>query len=1609
MARIFVNTQNTKYKAILNAKGSQFGLGPQSEISEADKVELQQKAYEIFFQSGDLRDLRRKFQIVIDSITDPKFFSDGALDVKKINEIIQNRIDVELTARGLSRSNLDTAGRILSFGGTGVAAQGLAVGGIAALAGSGLTGLLAVSGVFAPIAGILIGVGAIVRLIDAPRQAGREDNNAPWRMTRTDFPNIIGQATEGAFNKRSLERLYDDRSGKTFNVRNNEALTLLIRECLADILFSKPNPAEGKGITLPDHPSPGGIGSAPDWNEGNKQRLYNFFSFRRVDGDYGAENTYVNALLLLNQYTSLIDDILNLQDISLSRSPDIDEAEITIPIRIKLETATVPLFYAMAQTARQVIREKVLTFFDKDREYKTLLNFGNDRQYVAEAWRLAPKDTGSVQLKLLKPLDSDIQIETPAFISREIAKSVIDTVEFELAPLVDSTPYLRPFNMDARNYVNTKMSAGNTTLTSLGLATGSVGAVISGSTISYGDSVFRRWFTGDFKSSELNIDFTDYKNFVYFGSAYKRLEAFNQKLKNIEELTSASISSSVSSSIVSLMLKAREKEDIIRNFDPYEQFLYYGPTNIPYSSSAFYVAGDVEYNATGSWPKYADGTVYSPYSSVASTWLSTQLGIAQRYDDNNPNYLILNLPRHIQEDFESSEYLQLFAMMGHLMDNIKVYIDQFPNVYSTNIDPLKELSMDQVYEVAKSFGLNLPNVYALENLQTFNTQFTGESGSRSYVAETWKRFIHSLAWLAKTKGSRTSFNALLSTYGINSPVLQIKESTYPATGNYIQSDELTYGLRFTGSVENNIKVPFVSSSVTASTLQITFNPIAKRQSSIITADGWAIDLIPHPSSSKLEYGRIEIVSGSSRTRIASSSYFPLFSEDYTNLMLRSQSQDITVIQADGDQILFQESSSVNLSSLWNDTTYIYVGGTGSIDLATQFDGIVDEVRIWGEDISDTDFISQAYDPGSYYGNNYTSSYSSLYVHIPFSQPLPSITSSATNESPYQNVSIVSDLPTFGLTTSSYTRILRSIKQFTPVVGSTIYTNRKVVVAPPPVFDGQFIEANGTKVLSRYTSIKRIEEKLYNSGQNLVSFAVSPTDFVNQNIMRSMGVVDVNNLIGSPRYIKETEYSNIKEIQDAYIMYFNKTVLANDYIRFFKDLTQGPSEMADELAPARAKLVDGIVIESPILFRNKEKPEVKGLWADGTATKRFESYVSGTAYKGPTIGAYDFSQLVETVSLLPDTPGDTLPLETTLGVTEGIEFKSSTKIDKLPTFRRVGQYIGNNLVSASILDENSSYVTVESNAVDTRILSSSVTSSGYPRNPYYGTNTIVSEVNTVEPFYNIPPRSDLFEVGTTTYFHKDNGIYKYDIYTLYKTPYLTRLDTQVPSALNRLYAKITLLPTSSTVNYPIRRERTIPTATYVTTTTGSVGVITVDSIFSLFSVSGSAGLRVRLYKREVDRELDILRPFTTTPSINAGVLFDGVISDDLVFPYLLTQTDNGILYYRIQSTTGSNITSSIVLSYYAYEPVTFIPKGYLPRHYKFSRDNSTALKRRNYLGCRDVNVTFDNQSPVVITVSSANTIIVNSNTANNSAGTGTVTIPENTAGIQLGGGGTLDIS
>jgi hypothetical protein len=955
-------------------------------------------------------------------------------------------------------------------------------------------------------------------------------------------------------------------------------------------------------------------------------------------------------------------------------------------ISIEVEPVELNISSVILGLINAYVRDAYDTFIDPDRFYKLLLNYGEDRQNVIANYRLNPIDSTQLQLKLTKPVPEEVFTNSSVFLGREIAKTFIDDIRITFSPAKDKTPYLRPLNNKVQVPGNYKQTV-QANLELLQLTTGSVGAL--GDIATFEDSIFRKWYSYDWDSTELNQSFTDYNNFVFYGSAELRLAAFREKLRKIElaqlnslqsaaYLTTSSTATGsfstlagpitfatdysevtvVSGSLANISLLstasaryAVEIENIIRTFDPYERYLFYGDNAIPYSASADYVEGEIEYNPSAAWPKNSVGQLLSISTPSASAWYTTQSQIANRFDEQNQNSLVYLIPSHISYDVESESFVTFILAVGHYFDNIKPYIDQMPtNIYDRNFNPEEGMSIDLVWEVAENFGIKLPNPYSVYSIQQYVLPTTNQETVRVTSAETWKRFLNSLIYLLKTRGSKTAIQSFLRILGIHPQLISVKESELNTTSSFFITEEFSNALEFDGATNSYIRVPLSSSLRDIKTVQFRFaTDIAQDVTVANMDDNVAINIATFPTDPRL--GRIEIVSGS--TLVLSSSYHKMFNNNFMDVMIRRYPSyvDLVVAENDGEDLIYSSSNiAINpqLVSTISSSLDLYIGGSGSIKSAIHFDGVVDEVRAWGELIDDDSFVAQTYDPGSYTGNTYTSSIQNLFVQLSFNREFNLSTRFIANETPYFNLNGVSDpfdsiartnielIEVEGfVSNSAYTRLSRKVRINTPTIGGSAYTTTKIKIAEPPVFKPVDLDSDGVPTLKRNTSIVKLNEKDFKKGTNLVSLTISPTDFQNQNIARAFGGFNINNLIGDPAELAAPEYKKLKELQNIYSKHFYSKVDANRLIRIFETVLDGMSEFVDFLVPIKAKVQSGILIEPNILERVKIL-EYRQISVDGTETRRSLEAANTASLYPPTDYIYSLEKTinVEDTSFVP---------------------------------------------------------------------------------------------------------------------------------------------------------------------------------------------------------------------------------------------------------------------------------------------------------------------------------------------------------------------------------------
>lgn len=928
-------------------------------------------------------------------------------------------------------------------------------------------------------------------------------------------------------------------------------------------------------------------------------------------------------------------------------------AEIAVDVNLTINKIPLPIKESITNVVFDLLNTAVDSYFDQDRKAKTLFNFGDDYQAIMNAWRFDDTDPtkSTILVRLYEMLPAGQELAT-GWITRELALPVIDNAFVYSIQDAAGNVYLRPPNTDIKITGISGRQINNVTL-------GTLLTSASSDIVKPNDPIVSEWFTDDVNSTELNLDYANFNNFVVYSSAKERINAFKNKLELIEDLDEriSYNSSSLSTAGIyitgtlpyqSIYRLSEERITILRSFDAYERFLYYG-TGSEYSSS--FNTDDYQdqlyFLSDATWPKVngqlisiesaSNATLYSNFTATPApatssySWLDCLTFVASEYDAANANRLVNNLPEHIKNDENSTDYIKFFDMVGHHFDSIKLYVDQMTNIYDRQSNPLEGLSPDIVWNIAKSFGVDLPNQYSINTLVDYTIGEIGNTNPviyRTVAAETWKRFMHNQMFILKSKGTKTALRALLNSYGVLPTTIQIKESSIPSfahtSGTFEEFEEQTNALSFNGS--SYIQLPFSASTKEIKTLEFRFKPTVMTSSVLIstTNAAWSLNIIPVSGT----YAKLGIYSASFLA--LTSSAMPMFDGDYYSVKVSHETStaSLSVQKAEGDNVLYSSTNTEldRIRFVWNLPQYIFIAGSGS---SVPFTGYMDEFRMWGEVISSDTFAKHVRYPGLYNGNTSTSARDYLYIRLSFNTPKNLGSSSITqrfipNESPYINSGSV--LPIFtqfsasGFTnTTSYPYSMtvenRNVLRYTYNAG-TQYSTEKTVIMPTQTSRTMTVVDNNVRVpiLSRDKSILSYKDRTAEmQADNTVGFYFSLTEAINDSIIRSVGNVNIQDYIGSPSSIYDLKYDDLETLNKLYWTNYAYTFNVNSFIDFVDNLLDPLFSQAKQLVPVRAKLLAGIVHEPHILQRSKLKQRPMSVNAGPLSRNRVGAFnLSGSA-------------------------------------------------------------------------------------------------------------------------------------------------------------------------------------------------------------------------------------------------------------------------------------------------------------------------------------------------------------------------------------------------------------
>jgi hypothetical protein len=492
---------------------------------------------------------------------------------------------------------------------------------------------------------------------------------------------------------------------------------------------------------------------------------------------------------------------------------------------IRLDSTDLDNLSIVEQTSNFVTeRENSIYFID------FYLNFGRNQLTIANNIQLDNTDPNNptILIKLYEALPEEFDLNFPLWVVTVVEEPRAYKVTFEDTPIIisDTVSIKGPnFNLDLKDQINNstaEVSYFDLITTSLTSSQNQLNSLL------------------EEKEIDINIDYTNFSDFIHFSSAKTRLENFYYKVSLIEEYSSsiAILNNTTNNNPrASIAIYESKIDNIITNFDGYDYYLYYS-------------------SGSWAWPKSTTKPPYQLFttgSNTVLTWFGSDdpsnpnyggiILSASIYDQNNKDNLYFVIPEYLRDDANNDQYLLFVEMVGQHYDNIWIYYKDVTQKYNADNRLEYGISKDIVADAIRDFGVKLyqnnfsnidlytaflgltpdgalfpfPNITgSLPTPSGFEYVNTLISASNDYLPlddvnkSLYKRIYHNLPYLLKSKGTLPGLRALITSYGIPDTILRIneyggKDKSDSNDWDYWQN-EFNYAFYTTGS--NYITTPW---------------------------------------------------------------------------------------------------------------------------------------------------------------------------------------------------------------------------------------------------------------------------------------------------------------------------------------------------------------------------------------------------------------------------------------------------------------------------------------------------------------------------------------------------------------------------------------------------------------------------------------------------------------------------------------------------------------------------------------------------------------------------------------------------------------------------------
>lgn len=708
---------------------------------------------------------------------------------------------------------------------------------------------------------------------------------------------------------------------------------------------------------------------------------------------------------------------------------------------------------------------------------------------------------------------------------------------------------------------------------------------------------------------DLNVDYSEFSEFVKFSSALERVLNFEYKYelldrynRSIEQKQSADGFSKNPQMQEKVEQLKRKRTRLVGDLDGFEQYVY-----------------EKDELRDGG------GNLLDPSSQAVQTFFAELEEEARRYDNQNPDMLKKSLPEFVRADDRNEDFTLFVDMMGQYFDEFWLYIKhmQYKSDRSEDITDPESLSRDLTKFVSESFGYELYNGFDLQDLYQYgfsdsdvsfpfadSVAGADEEAGEVIQQQVWRRVLNNIPYISKSKGSVRSIRALMNTYGIPRIGLTIREfgggSDTDVPGFY-ELEDISHALEFAN--DGRVDVDWDGFQELPESFEVRFRTEYKgpNTNTIFEVPGvFSVELEPSQGSEDV-VRQVRVVADSGET-LAVDGDIPVADGGWNALAFSyDRSDGFSELQfgkvGDLGPYRFGDTADSTGGVTWYEVTSATAGdefaenfhtNTNDVVLGEDFLGDVDSFRLWTRPLEQETFRGHVLAPARYDSDNEAFVRSEqfndlrqgitrrLSVALEFTEPADLFGGAAVeNEAPESSFcgSVnASGFPPVSEEPWQFERIRRT-NFFRPVkAGAYTFSSDKIR------FSDTFIA--GQLSPDQQREVGSFDRERRDSNKLGVYF--NPLGGVNEDIFASVGVEDVNSLLAYPDDRFEESYGKLDALNTKYWKKYPKPVDVTSYIQYVEQFNRAFFKQLENIVPSRTNLKRGILMEPHVLERHKLK-------------------------------------------------------------------------------------------------------------------------------------------------------------------------------------------------------------------------------------------------------------------------------------------------------------------------------------------------------------------------------------------------------------------------------------